>query len=83
MIRGTLQCMTVNEVAEALRVSRSWVYTAIRDGILPAVRVGRSLRVRREVVAAFLDANAIEPPTRDADWIDVDAAIRRARRQVG
>lgn len=83
MIPAALQCLTVDEVAGALRVSRSWVYAAIKTGTLPAIHVGRSLRVRREVLAAYLDANAHEPATRDAGWIDVDEIIRRTRRQVG
>lgn len=38
--------MTVGEVASTLRVSSMTVYRLINGGELPAVRIGRSFRVR-------------------------------------
>lgn len=46
--------MTVPEVAEFLRVDKRAIYAAIRQGQLPAIRVGRLLRVHRERLAAQL-----------------------------
>ena len=40
--------LRVEEVAEALAVSRSAVYELIRTGQIPAVRIGRSTRVSVE-----------------------------------
>lgn len=40
--------MTVGEVAAALRVSTMTVYRLINSGELPAVRIGRSFRLRAE-----------------------------------
>ena len=37
---------TVAEVAELMRVSKMTVYRLVHSGELPAVRVGRSFRVR-------------------------------------
>jgi excisionase family DNA binding protein len=45
----------VNEVAEALRVSRMTVYRLIRQGDLPALRVGRGYRIREEDVHRYLN----------------------------
>ena len=45
---------TVQEVAELLRVSSMTVYRLIKAGDLPAVRVGRSFRVRDVDVDAYL-----------------------------
>jgi excisionase family DNA binding protein len=45
---------TVNEVADLLRVSRMTVYRMIKTGEMPAVRVGRSYRLREEDVHAYL-----------------------------
>jgi excisionase family DNA binding protein len=39
--------LDVNEVAEYLRVSRSSVYKMIERGEIPAIRLGRLLRVNR------------------------------------
>jgi excisionase family DNA binding protein len=43
----------VPEIAADLRVSKMTVYRLVWDGELPAIRVGRSIRVPREAYAAF------------------------------
>lgn len=46
--------MTVGEVAAFLRVSNMTVYRLINAGELPAVRVGRSFRLREEDLGAYV-----------------------------
>jgi excisionase family DNA binding protein len=46
--------LTVSEVADLLRVSRMTVYRAIKDGDMPALRVGRSYRLREDDVDDYL-----------------------------
>ncbi|MEA3214495.1 MAG: hypothetical protein QOJ19_651 [Acidimicrobiia bacterium] len=46
--------LTVAEVAEQLRVSTMTVYRLIKSGELPAVRIGRSYRLRPVDVDQFL-----------------------------
>jgi excisionase family DNA binding protein len=46
--------LTVNEVADLLRVSRMTVYRMIKDGEMPAVRVGRGYRLREDDVDTYL-----------------------------
>ena len=46
--------LTVQEVADMLRVSSMTVYRLIKAGDLPAVRVGRSFRVRDTDVDVYL-----------------------------
>jgi excisionase family DNA binding protein len=46
--------LTVGEVAAALRVSNMTVYRLINAGGLPAVRVGRSFRLREEDLDRFV-----------------------------
>lgn len=48
--------LTVQEVAEQLRVSSMTVYRLIKSGEIPAVRVGRSFRVREPDVDRYLEA---------------------------
>jgi len=40
--------LTIAEVAAMMRVSKMTVYRLVHSGELPAVRVGRSFRVREE-----------------------------------
>ncbi len=46
--------LTVQEVADLMRVSSMTVYRLIKAGDLPAVRVGRSFRVSESDVDAYL-----------------------------
>jgi len=51
--------LTALEVAERMRVSKMTVYRLIRSGKLPAVRVGKSFRVREEDVDKYLDSSYV------------------------
>jgi excisionase family DNA binding protein len=46
--------MSVQDVAEWLKVRPSWVFDHHGEGALPAIQVGRHLRFRREEVEAWL-----------------------------
>jgi excisionase family DNA binding protein len=50
--------LRVEEVAVLLRISRSSAYEAIRQGQIPAIRVGRRLRVSRAALEQLLGAEA-------------------------
>lgn len=54
--RSLSRYVTVAEVAGQLRVSNMTVYRLVQSGHLPAVRVGRSYRIREEDVDRFLAA---------------------------
>jgi excisionase family DNA binding protein len=47
---------TVAEAAELMRVSTMTVYRFINGGDLPAVRLGKSFRIREDDLDAFLAA---------------------------
>jgi excisionase family DNA binding protein len=51
--------LTPREVAEVMRVSTMTVYRLIKAGDLPAIRVGKHLRIRGNDVVAFLDARVV------------------------
>lgn len=46
--------LTIAEVASTMRVSKMTVYRLVHNGELPAVRVGRSFRVRETDVNEYL-----------------------------
>lgn len=52
--------LTVQEVADLVRVSSMTVYRLIKAGELPAVRVGRSFRVRESDVDAYLESRFVQ-----------------------
>jgi excisionase family DNA binding protein len=49
---------TIEEVATFLRLGRSHTYELARTGILPAIRLGRSLRIPRAALLAWLETTA-------------------------
>lgn len=51
-----VQVMTVDQVAAYLQLNRLTVYRYVRDGQIPAARIGKVYRIRREDVDAFLEA---------------------------
>ena len=50
----TIDFYTVKEVAEILRLSEWSVYEAIRQKLLPSVRIGRKVRVEVEAFRAWV-----------------------------
>ena len=51
---GRARYVTVAEVASLLRVSNMTVYRLVQAGSIPAVRVGRSYRIREDDVDKYL-----------------------------
>jgi excisionase family DNA binding protein len=49
-----MSLLTVSEVAQVLRVPRARAYALIREGMLPAVRIGRQLRVAEDALAEWI-----------------------------
>lgn len=46
--------LTPEEVAEQLRMKKSWVYNAARTGELPHLRLGRAVRFRQSAIETYL-----------------------------
>jgi excisionase family DNA binding protein len=42
--------MTVHDVARYLRLSESKVYRSARAGVLPAIRIGKTWRFKKELI---------------------------------
>jgi excisionase family DNA binding protein len=57
---GELRFLTVAEVATLMRVSKMTVYRLVNAATLPAVRVGRSVRVPEQAVHDYLQHSFVE-----------------------
>lgn len=55
---GDVRMVSVAEVAKAAYLSKMTVYRMIHSGELPAVRIGRSYRVREADALALLQGGA-------------------------
>lgn len=51
----------VEEVAELLGLTRQRVYTLARQGVLPHVRLGRTVRSRRSSLLRWIEREEVRP----------------------
>ena len=49
-----IQVLTVHDVATYLRLSEAKVYRLAREGCVPAFRLGKSWRVRKDLIDAWM-----------------------------
>jgi excisionase family DNA binding protein len=57
--------LTVEEVADLMRIDRKTAYAAIACGEVPGVRrIGRCIRVSRDVLLRWLELGDVKPATR-------------------
>jgi excisionase family DNA binding protein len=75
-----LHLLLVAEVAERLRTSKTWVYDAIRSGDLPAVKLGRCVKVLEQDLAQYLEAHRVRVESPPIEWMDPDEMVAEARR---
>jgi excisionase family DNA binding protein len=52
--------LSLKEVCQELGMSKGWVYQRIRSGEIPHVKLGHNIKVRREDLQAYLQAQRRE-----------------------
>ena len=57
---GELKLLRGDEVAEILRVSKSYVYQLLATGAIPVVRLGRAVRVRQEDLRDYVESQVCD-----------------------
>ncbi len=55
------QLLSVEELCEVLGVGKSWVYQRLKSGEISSIKVGRSFRVNREDLEAYLKSRRYLP----------------------
>jgi len=66
-VKTPSELLTVNEVADFLRVKPSTVYDWAKNGKIPASKVGRLWRFSREKVEAWVRNGGLQPNSRQPD----------------
>jgi excisionase family DNA binding protein len=51
--------LTVHEFASLINVNVRWLYRAIQSGLVPCIRIGRSVRIDRDAALAHLSVPAV------------------------
>ena len=58
---GGLDLLSIPEVCKELGMGKSWVYRHIQSGEIPSVKLGRNIKVRREDLERYLEAQRYQP----------------------
>jgi excisionase family DNA binding protein len=61
--RGGVQLISISQLCQELGMGKSWVYRRLRSGEIPSVRLGRSIKVRRDELEGYLQRHRY--PARD------------------
>ena len=53
--RGGVQLLSIPQLCQELGMGKSWIYRRLRSGEIPSVRLGRSIKVRRDELEDYLE----------------------------
>ena len=59
--RKGLELLAMPEVCQELGMGKSWVYRRLRSGEIPSVKLGRSIKVKREDLEEYLENHRYQP----------------------
>ena len=59
--RKGLNLLSIPEVCQELGMGKSWVYRRIQSGEIPSVKLGHNIKVRREDLEGYLEAQRHRP----------------------
>ena len=59
--REGLQLLSIAEVCRTLGMGKSWTYRRLKSGEIPSVKLGRSIKVKREDLEEYLDSRRYRP----------------------
>ena len=60
--RGGLELLSIPELCQELKMGKSWIYRRIKSGEIPSVKLGRSIKVKREDIEEYLEKHRYQPP---------------------
>ena len=63
--RRGVQLLSIPQLCQELGMGKSWLYRRLRSGEIPSVRLGRSIKVRRDELEEYLQRHHY--PARQAD----------------
>lgn len=72
-----IMLLTVPEAARVLRISRNLAYELVARGEIPAIRLGRVIRVPRAPLEEWVKSEAAPPSHRNPDGV---ASVETSRR---
>ena len=55
--RAGVQLLSIPQVCQELGMGKSWIYRRLRSGEIPSIRLGRSIKVRRDELEEYLQSH--------------------------
>ena len=55
--RARVQLLSIPQLCQELGMGKSWVYRRLRSGEIPSVRLGRTIKVRRDELEEYLQSH--------------------------
>jgi excisionase family DNA binding protein len=52
-----VQLLSIPQLCQELGMGRSWIYRRLRSGEIPSVRLGRTIKVRRDELEQYLESH--------------------------
>ena len=52
--RARVQLLSIPQLCQELGMGKSWLYRRLRSGEIPSVRLGRTIKVRRDELEEYL-----------------------------
>jgi excisionase family DNA binding protein len=52
--RAGVQLLSIPQLCQELGMGKSWIYRRLRSGEIPSIRLGRSIKVRRDELDEYL-----------------------------
>jgi excisionase family DNA binding protein len=60
--RSGVQLLSIPQLCQELGMGKSWIYRRLRSGEIPSIRLGRSIKVRRDELEEYLDRHHYPGP---------------------
>jgi excisionase family DNA binding protein len=54
VLRAGVQLLSIPQVCQELGMGKSWIYRRLRSGEIPSIRLGRTIKVRRDELEEYL-----------------------------
>ena len=52
-----MQLLSIPQLCQELGMGKSWIYRRLRSGEIPSVRLGRTIKVRRDELEQYLESH--------------------------
>jgi excisionase family DNA binding protein len=50
-----VQLLSISQLCRELRMGKSWIYRRLRSGAIPSLRLGRTIKIRRDELEQYLE----------------------------